>query len=953
MVMKKTGNKHLFRTIKKNGVSFFAVAFIAATSIAIFLGFQSTAEAVLNRADDYFVQNALETLEISCANGITQEDIDAIAALEGADAAEGGYSSMVKLEREDEIITLQALSLCDEMNTPAVIEGTLPTAKNEAAIEELLAEEKGIQVGDEITLTQDGSLCEDTFRVTAIINEPVFCCTHICDSRGKSTEGLGAASYYIELSKEAFDASYYENCFSVVHVKNNSLDEYGYYSDQYEEEEAAFKEEVKTLGQERAKLRYLSLEAEAQSEIESAQAEIEDAQLEILNARTEAEENEEKLLQAKNEIESEEENLADAREEIMVQLQAIGITADLDGADAQLESLGESVLPIREAIAQYQEGIRQLETAKEDVKEAEAELEDAKAQIEESEAEIEESRKGLDEAKDAAEEILLKEWIVAGRDEIGDIRGVRTIVDGIYGLSYSMSVIFLLVAIIVCYAAITRMIDEQRTLVGAQKALGFRPGEILKHYMLYNTLCAFLGVAIGYLASVVIVELLVLHIYKPEFLLGSIPLAFAWKQALLAAGICLAVFLTATYAACSKLVRQPATTLLRGEVPVQGKRMFFENWKWYKKLNLYSRTMIKNVLNDKGRMMTTIMGVVGCISLLLICFSLKLAIADSSVWQFDKYFLYDHRLVFDSSSGSAEEFETALEEEGVDYLCIQDKLKNFRVDGSSWENGRIAAIADTESLNDFMVLENVDTKEVVSVSEDGVLVSRRCAEIYDLSEGSIVEFMDEGGKIREFTVSGVIEHYLSYHLFVTSVSYYEETMGEAADESVFLLKGDSEKIQAVYEKVRNMDGFLSLKDNSEFAANSDVIDPVIGICLLLSAVMALLVLLNQVVMHINRKARELAVMRINGYTLKETRAYIYKDNVVLTVLGLLLGCVFGVGLSYAVIRAVETGAIHYVRVPNLLACACACGVGAFFALIVNLIALRRISRLNLTNVSGN
>lgn len=891
MVVKKAKNKYLLRTIKKSGVSFFAVAFIAATSIAIFLGLQSSANAILKEADRYFVKNHLESLEITCANGITQEDIEAIAGWDEVDAVEGGYSAMALMDSESEKITIQARSLCSDMNDPVVIEGTLPSAPDEAAIEEIFAKEQGIQIGDEITLEHDGNFVSDTFRVTAIINEPFFCCATIQDARGKSTEGLGAASYYIMLTRDAFDSSYYSDCFTTAYIKNNALDEFFYFSDAYKEQEAAFKEKIDVLGQERAELRYTSLKHEAQSEIESAQNEIADSEKELSDAKSQIEEKKKEL---------------------------------------------DAALPLKTSILNYQEAMAQLQDAEAELKDSQEELDSAKAELADS--------------MEKAEDIQLKDWIISVRNDVGDIRGIKTIVDGIFGLSYSMSIIFLLVAIVVCHAAISRMIDEQRTLIGAQKALGFRSGEILKHYMLYNTLCAVLGIAIGWLGSVIIVEILVLHIFKPNFLLGSISLTFAGKEALLTAGICLVVFLTATYVACAKLVRLPATTLLRGEVPVHGKSFFFEKWNGYKKLNLYSRTMIKNVLSDKERMMTTIMGVVGCISLLVICFSLKLAIENSSVIQFDRYFLYDNRLVIDSSVGSREEFENVLKEEGISYTVIQDKLKNFRVNEGSWENAHIVAVSDFEQLADFMVVEDISTKSVAENPEDGVLVSRKCAEIFDLAEGSTVEFMDSEGNPREFKVAGVIEHYLPYHLFVTTDSYYESAMGEETDESVFLLKGD---IAGLYERVRDMDGYLSLKDNSEFERSADGVNMVIMICLVLSAVMALLVLLNQIVMHINRKARELAVMRINGYTMKETKAYVYKDNIVLTILGLILGSGFGIVLSYVVVRIIETGANRYVRTPNIPACLYACAVGALFALIVNLIALRKIKHLNLTNVSGN
>ena len=170
MVKRKARRKHLLRTIKKNGVPFFAVAFIAATSIAIFLGLQSSATAILKETDRYFKTNRLESLEATCANGITQEDIEAISGWENVDSAEGGYTAMVLMNSGEEKITIQARSLCDNMNDPVVIEGVLPASPSEAAIEEKFANEQGIKTGDNITLEQEGMLFSDSFTVTAIIN---------------------------------------------------------------------------------------------------------------------------------------------------------------------------------------------------------------------------------------------------------------------------------------------------------------------------------------------------------------------------------------------------------------------------------------------------------------------------------------------------------------------------------------------------------------------------------------------------------------------------------------------------------------------------------------------------------------------------------------------------------------------------------------------------------------
>lgn len=361
------------------------------------------------------------------------------------------------------------------------------------------------------------------------------------------------------LAKEAFDTSYYSDCYTTAFIKNNALDNYYYFSDEYKKQEEAFKDKIDTLAQERAQLRYDSLTGDANSEIADAKQKISDSENELFEAESSIEENREKL--------------HNSLEEINANLTAMGLDTDLDSVMTQLDMLGEAAAPLKIAILDYREGIKQIEDAENELIESRKKLDDAKSEFA--------------DAEEKAADIQHKDWIISVRNDIGDIRGVKTIVDGIYGLSYSMSIIFLLVAVVVCHAAISRMIDEQRTLIGAQKALGFRSKEILDHYMLYNVFCAVLGIAIGWLASVVIVELLVLHIFKPNFLLENIPLTFAVKEAVIMAVICLTVFMASTYAACAKLVRMPATELLRGEVPVRGKGFFFEKWKSYKKLSLY------------------------------------------------------------------------------------------------------------------------------------------------------------------------------------------------------------------------------------------------------------------------------------------------------------------------------------------------------------------------------
>ena len=983
--MKGTGLKHLLRSIRKSGVSFLAVAVIAGVSIAIFQGFQSSAHAILRRADEYFVENRLESLEISCANGITQEDIDAIAGWDGVRSVEGGYTDSVLLHSGGERVLVQARSLLETMNTPVIVEGELPTEADEAAIEERLATERGIKVGDTITLENDGCLLGTEFTVTGIVNLPVYVCTGLEDTRGTADAGLGSNEYFVALDKCAFDTENYSDCYTTAYIDSSKFDGLYYFSDEYEAAEAEYLAQLEPLAAERAELRYESLSAEVQDALDEAQAEIDDAKAEIADGeqeladgRAEIEENRQKLEDARAEIadaeaeiadaEAEiasgqreldsskaefaenEQALADAKAELDAQLGALGLGTDLDAALTVLEGYGEQGAPLAAAIKEYQASEARLEAARSEISAAEAKLASSRRELANAKAELADGEAEFADAQADAEELKESGWIISGRNEVGDVRGVETIVKAIFGLSYAMSAVFLIVSVLVCFAAITRVIREQRVLIGAQKALGFTAGELFRHYTLYNLVCAVLGVLVGWLLSVVIVEYMALYIFMPKFTFQDASIYFAWDTALISAVLCIAVFLAATYFTCAKLVKEPATELLRGEVPSKGGHIFFDRWGIYKKLSLFSRSIVKNAFSDKGRLLTTVMGIMGCTALLVACFTIKLGIKNASVEQFGTYSLYDYRLSVDTSLSTTDDFAALLDENGVENLLIQDKLKNFRAPGGDWDNAHVLAVSDAEAFKNFMYLKDLDGGAEITAPEEGVLVSRKAAEVLDLEAGGTVEIMDGSGEAHSFVISAIVESYLPYHTLIMSSGYYEEVMGEAPDESVFLIKGGVDGIRAEAE---GMTGFVSLRDNSEFVRSGSELDLAIYICVGLAAALSVLVLLNQITMHIDHKARELAVMRVNGYTLAQTRAYVSRDNVVLTVLGLLLGCLAGIGLGYIDTRMVEAGAEHYVRDPNLLACLESVAIVGVFAVIVNIIALRRIDKLNLTNVSSN
>ena len=894
--MKKTQKTYLLRTIKKNMVSFLAVALMVATGISIYLGDFSAAKAILERANDYFIENRLQSLEVSSIYGITQDDIEALAALGEVDEVEGGYSSVVLLDADNGTgkMPVKVQSLLDSMNLPVVLEGNLPVNYKEVAIEQKMARKEGIRVGDVITIEHKGELRANTFVVSAIINQPSYCCAKALDSRGMSDIGIGSVQYYIALPKEAFETSYFADCYTTAYIKNYELDNYFYFSDEYKEKEAALQEQLLSLGEKRASLRFDEVRIQAKEKIQETE-----------------------------EILEEYESVMKSAEEQVASLLGMeeGIS-DWNEVSKQLEGSGRFETYYLKIIDEVEKADRKLKLAKEE----------------------------LEQARIDAKHLETEEWVVSIRNDIGDVRSIDIIVEGLYGLGYSMALIFVFVSVIVCYSAISRMINEQRACIGMQKALGFSTKEIMYHYMSYSIICGLCGVLEGWIASVLSVQTLSLIIYKDVFLLGKIPHSFDWKQALVISVFFMIVFMLASFFACKKEIALSATELLRGELPEREKPFVFEKFGAYQKLKLYSRTMIKNVLGDKPRMLTTIIGVAGCMVLLVISFTMLITMEESTQVQFEKYFLYENRLVVDSEKADFEEFEDVLKKENIEYIRIQDKLKLYREENGNWQGAHVVSISHPEEIKEFMVLEDPKTRQIVEIPEEGMLVSLKCAQNHNLKDGSILEIMGNDGSVRKMTAQGVIEHYLGYNLFVVSDSYYEEVMGEEPDLCVFLLKGN---VNGLYEKVKHMEGFLSIRDNSEYQGMGNALVMVVMICFVFAAIMAVLVMLNQDVMHISRKAKELSVMRINGFTLKETENFVSRDNFMLTAMGIFLGWILGAGFGYVVTLVLEVASTHYIRTPSIKACLISGMIGAVFAYIMNKVALRRIRKLNLTDVNAN
>ena len=535
-------------------------------------------------------------------------------------------------------------------------------------------------------------------------------------------------------------------------------------------------------------------------------------------------------------------------------------------------------------------------------------------------------------------------WIVLDSRGNTSFVQLNTSSKNLASLQMTFSMLFVVIGALVIYATVSKMVDEQRTLVGVTKALGFFNREVFAKYLLFGLLATVLGTFLGILLARFWIEGFVLNGYNIYFTIDLRQPRMFLKPTLIVilGGVFLAV--AAVTFACLRLVRMPAIRLMQAPVP-KGRNKTVRTQKHV--LSLYSRLVLLNIRTDIKRVLVTVVSVAGCCTLVVIGFTLKYSIDKCMEKQYTEVVQYDGRIRVDYAGDVEEELISS----GVEYVPLYDGNVTFRirdVDMGELLCGDIAAIETMFRLNDWQ------TGEPLAPTDEGIYIQRRLAEIYDLTVGSEFEMTLNGTQTITVRVAGVFENYLG-RTMAMSPGYYEALCGETPQSNAFFVRfGDVDR-EALLSELDETLGFVEYTPADEgkamFKAATSVINAVVALFIFMAAVMAGVVLLNLTNIYILQKKRELTVMRINGFTTKEVIAYVTRETVITTILGIILGLIFGSAIGYRIVRALEQSFYRLERSICFSGWLYAAIMTVFFTVIVNIIALRKVKDLKLTDVA--
>ena len=674
--------------------------------------------------------------------------------------------------------------------------------------------------------------------------------------------------------------------------------------------------------------------APQKAKLDEAAAQIQAGYQQLAQVKTQLEE-------SKAELDAAQAQLQDAAQQLdtgWAEYQSGQQTLDQEEAKGRSQ-LAEAKAELDDGEAEYQKGLEEYEQAKAD----------AQPELEQAQADIDQGQKDLDE-------MATCEWYVLGRDTNSGFVSYSQDAERVDNLSSIFPVIFFVVAALACLTTMTRMVEEQRTQIGSLKALGFSRLAISQKYIGYAFVASLVGGLIGLGVGATLIPVVIANAFQ---IMYAIPgLDYKMQLPLFVLAVLAAVACTtgaALWACLSTLIDTPAN-LMRPRAPKAGKRVFLEYIKpIWRRLSFTWKVSMRNLFRYQKRFWMTVIGIGGCTALIVTGFGLHESIFDVLDKQFDEISLYDATVGLDEDL--TEEQKQGIEdyldgEEAVaDYMFTYQQMMDASTTGTSYDV-YLFAVDDVEEFGRFVDLRHRSDHSPVELDGSGVVIDEKLSELLGVSVGDTITL--EGDQRVEAVVADITENYVYHYVYLTR-DLYTQLYGEDYQNNVMLLAYQDgmgvDVSNQTSETLMKMDGVASysyiatIRDS--FEDSMDAINYAVVIIIVAAAALAFVVLYNLTNINITERRSELATLKVLGFYDGETTAYVLRENVFLTIFGVILGLVLGRFLHSWMVLTVEVDLVMFGRTAPPYAYVLAAALTALFSLIVNVAAHFRLKKIDM------
>lgn len=629
--------------------------------------------------------------------------------------------------------------------------------------------------------------------------------------------------------------------------------------------------------------------------------------------------------------------------------------ARLDAGEAQLAAARETLAASKQELAS---GLQQLEVGEDELRAGQTELDNQRQEYEAQKADaldqIAQARADVDKMENA-------QWYIQNRDSNSGYNSVESDASSIEAIGLVFPFVFIIVAVLIALTTITRMVEEERGLIGTYKSLGYSRRAILSKYVLYALGACLIGSAIGEVCGFIVFPMFLFTIFEvmyqlPTYLYGFDALYGIGSALFFVVGIVGAAIL-----ACRSELKQTPAALMRPKAPKSGSRIFLERiTPVWSRLSFLNKVTARNIFRYKKRFLMTVFGIMGCMALLICGFAIRDSVHALSPMQYNDINRYDVLAVVDQNAynTSLEELEnneavSAVQPLSVDSVTLSAATADQASQGSSSkESLQLFVVPDGTSLSDFVNLRT-DENNPCELTNEGMLLTRNAAELLGVSDGGSVHVETSTLEQADVPVAHVVDNYLGNAAYLTQ-STYTELFGSEAKLNGFylnLVSDDAAEQTAFADSLAEKDDFMTVTStqqmSAEFSQSFSLINTVVYVIIVLAAALAFVVLFTLSTTNISERIRELATIKVLGFRKREVNHYVNKETILLTVIGIAVGIPAGYAFSQSLTYVLKMPSIYFAVTIEPISYVFACALTLFFAWLVALLSNRTLEKIDM------
>jgi len=998
--------KNSFIKIKNSFGRFLSLVFIIALGSAFFAGVKETSTDIIKSVDHYYDKYQLMDFKIISTRGLTVEDVDSIKALENVEKVEAGYSKETIIDGE----AVKIYSLLPSINQVEIIEGRYPESEQEILVENgtySIGERINLSEDDikNKTFTVVGTVQSPMYiyenkGISTVGDGKLDTYMYILSDNFKM-------DYYTEvylIAKDSLDStSYLDNYNNSIAPLKQDLEnlkpirETARYEEILKEAMAKIYESKEKLNQEKQ---------ESEQEFQKANQKLLESKNKIVLGWTDYNNNKNKLANKKIEIEqtfsNNEKELQENEKKLQTTLKNYGLDrTSLDSKIKELERLKKELEQILEQLdktnKEYEKYEQQLNTITTSMQSLQTlatsftKIDEAKKELQKNkelwQTEYNKSKNALDDAyqqllkaendyslgekeykenynlylqkiaeaeeeiNDAIQEVEQLEkpvWYLMNRE---DNTGYTTLYDSatkIDSIAAVFPLFFILVAFLMCMNTMTRMIEEERGEIGLLASLGYSRSKIICEYIIYVCFSTLIGLILGLTIGYLVIPIIIYRVYISMFILPDLIVYFNTPVAIGISLSCLGIMSLVTFYTVNHNFRQMPANLLRPEAPKMGKKVLLERIPiLWKKFSFTWKVTIRNLFRYKKRIIMTLIGISGCTALLLTGFGIKDSIGSLITKQFGEIEAYDAMLFLkDKISSPDSKISTALEQNKIDqYAYLNMENYKFQAHNNSIDI-YLMAFADNTNLDQFIHLRDNENK-LIELSDSGVVLSSKTAKMLGIEVGDTFTIRNSKNELIILKLSAISNNYVNHYIYMNE-TYYKQVFGSMNYNTVIVNLPEEENIGNIILDLGYFNNIQYLTDNMNMF--QDVIRSMNDIVLLIigfSCFLAITVLYNLTTINISERQREIATLKVLGFHNQEVSTYVYRETLILTILGMSLGMFLGVLLNQFVMTVAETDEILFVKQINLPSYFYTFIIMTLFTLVVQGITYFILKRINM------